>query len=318
MSLYPLLLNPVPHTRVWGGRRLETELGKTLPTAEPYGESWEVHDTATVINGAHRGRTLGDLLREYGHELIGPDNNPADGFPLLLKFLDASDWLSVQVHPNDEQARLLEGDPRGKTEAWYVLAAEAGAKLVIGVQPGTSHEVMAQAIRENKLEDLLVYGEVTPGDVLFVRANTVHALGPGMLIYEIQQSSDITYRLYDWGRMGLDGNPRQLHIEKGVQVSNLDALPKIEHVDDNAQTATVVECEYFITQRHRLTADEDLTLDTNHKRFQILTCVQGQAEIAAGTENLPLMHGQTALIPANLGAYRLRGEGVVLRSLQNT
>ena len=118
MTLYPFLLNPALHVKVWGGRKLETIMGKQLPSAEPYGESWEMHDSATVANGSHAGRTLGDLLKEYGTALVGPKNNPADGFPLLAKILDPSDWLSVQVHPDDEQARQLEGDPRGKTEAW--------------------------------------------------------------------------------------------------------------------------------------------------------------------------------------------------------
>lgn len=316
MTLYPLLLDPVPHTRVWGGRRLETEFGKMLPTTEPYGESWEVHDTAVVANGAHAGKTLGELLRVYGAALVGAGNDPAAGFPLLLKILDANDWLSVQVHPNDEQARALEGDPRGKTEAWYVLASEPGAKLVIGIQPGTSQAAMADAIRENRLEDLLVYGAVTPGDVLFVRANTVHALGPGLLIYEIQQSSDVTYRLYDWGRMGLDGKPRQLHIEKGVQVSNLAALPEITHVDETTPTATVVESAYFVTLLHRL-AGGDTLMDTEMRRFHILTCVKGSAEVEVAGAVTALPFGRTLLIPADSGAYILRGAGEVLRSLQN-
>src|SRR5262249_35572250 len=154
------------HVKVWGGRRLETSLHKQLPTNEPYGESWEMHDTSVVANGPHAGRTLGDLLKEYGHDLVGPDNTPSEGFPLLAKFLDAQDWLSVQVHPNDEQARELEGDPRGKTEAWYVLEATPGAKLVMAVKPGTTRQAMAEAIRANTLESLLVYAEVAPGDVL--------------------------------------------------------------------------------------------------------------------------------------------------------
>ncbi len=192
MSLYPLLLNPALHTRVWGGRQLETVFHKPLPTAEPYGEAWEMHDTATIVNGPLAGRTVADVLREYGHALVGPDHDPALGMPLLAKFLDSADWLSIQVHPNDEQARLLDGEARGKTEAWYVLAAEPGARLVMGVRPGTSRAEMAEAIRTNSLERLVMYADVSVGDVLFVQAGMVHALGPGLLIYEIQQSSDLT------------------------------------------------------------------------------------------------------------------------------
>jgi mannose-6-phosphate isomerase len=319
MSLYPLLLNPALHVKVWGGRRLETLLHKTLPTAEPYGESWEMHDTATVADGPHAGRTLSDLLREYGHDLVGPANNPTEGFPLLAKFLDPSDWLSVQVHPNDEQARQLERDPRGKTEAWYVLYAEPGAKLVMAVQPGTSREVMAQAIRDKTLEDLLVYAEVTAGDVLLNNAGGIHALGPGIVIYEIQQSSDVTYRLYDWGRMDLNGKPRALHIDKGVQVSNVESVPEIKHTaSNNMPVVDVVNCPYFVTLLHQLNPRNGthITLDTGGEHFHILTCIEGTATITGGHTSVELDMGRTALIPSSLGVYTLSGTARILRSHQ--
>ena len=143
-------------------------------------------------------RSLGDLAADYGADLLGMGNDPAAGLPLLAKLIDASAWLSIQVHPNDEQARALEKEPRGKTEAWVILHAEPGAKLVIGLERGTTRERMAEAIGRGQLEALLAYAEVKSGDVLYIPANTIHALGPGILIYEIQQSSDVTYRLYDW------------------------------------------------------------------------------------------------------------------------
>jgi mannose-6-phosphate isomerase len=314
-SLYPLMLQPALHTRVWGGRRLETVLGKDLPTHEPYGESWEMHDTAVVANGALAGLKLGDLLPTYGVDLIGAGNDPAHGVPLLLKFLDARDWLSVQVHPNDEQARALEGDPRGKTEAWYVIAAEPGAQLVMGVQPGTTRESMAAAIRDNQLDSLLVYVDVTAGDVLYMAAGTVHALGPGLLIYEIQQSSDVTYRLYDWGRMGLDGKPRALHVEKGVSVASLDRLPEIRHTGgDSSAVVELVSSPYFMTRLHRL---DHAPLDADSGgRFQIMTVLEGGVTVTWGEHHVPLHHGRTALIPAALGRFSVSGVGVVLISAQ--
>ncbi|NWG17688.1 MAG: class I mannose-6-phosphate isomerase [Chloroflexi bacterium] len=314
--LYPLRLNPALHVRVWGGRRLQTVFHKALPTDEPYGESWEVHDTATVADGPLAGQTLGALLATCGHDLIGPDNDPAAGFPLLLKLMDARDWLSVQVHPNDEQARQLEGEPRGKTEAWLVLDAEPGARLVIGVQPGTTRAALAEAIRQNTLQDRLVYAEVTAGDLLLNNAGAIHALGPGLLIYEIQQSSDTTYRLYDWGRLGLDGKPRALHIEKGVAVANLDTLPEIRHTaGDERPQVELVRCPYFTTIQHRLTGDA-IMLDTGGRRFDILTALDGQAAIVYNGQPTVLSVGQTALIPASLGAYTLSGPARVLRSFQ--
>lgn len=319
-SLYPLLLDPALHIKVWGGRKLETVMGKQLPSADPYGESWEMHDTATVANGPLAGRTLAQVLAAYGHDLVGPENDPTAGFPLLAKILDASDWLSVQLHPNDEQAQALEGEPRGKTEAWYVIAAEPGAKLVIGLQPGTTPDQMAAAIQANTLEALLVYADVVAGDVLFVRAGTIHALGPGLLIYEIQQSSDTTYRLYDWGRMGLDGKPRELHLDKGKQVANLDSLPKIVHTGANrSQVVDIVRERYFMTLLYQLdrTNGLSLALDTEGQHFHILTCIEGTATITSGADSVEVAQGRTALIPSSLGPYTLAGPARVLCSSQS-
>lgn len=319
MQSYPLLLDSQLKVKVWGGRKLATVMNKALPGDEPYGESWELHDTAIVRNGPLAGRSLGDVLAQYRSALIGPNNNPHDGLPLLAKILDADDWLSVQLHPNDDQARELEGEPRGKTEAWYVIAADPGARLVIGIQPGTSPEDMAQAIRENRLESLLVYANVVAGDVLFVRAGTVHALGPGLLIYEIQQSSDTTYRLYDWGRMGLDGKPRELHIDKGMQVANLNSLPPLAHTGNTtAQVVNIVNEQYFSTRLYQLNPSNgtDIALDTANQRFHILTCIKGSATILSDAEAVPLDKGDTAMIPASLGGYRLAGTAQILHSFQ--
>ena len=307
-SLYPLLLTPSLHIKVWGGRKLESELGKKLPEDAPYGESWELHDTSTVANGVHAGKTLADLIELYGAQLIGAQFDPAEGLPLLVKLLDANDWLSVQVHPNDEQAKELEGDPRGKTEAWIILATEPNAKLVIGMQQGTTQQAMADAIRDNTVEAMLEYAVVEAGDVLYMPANTVHAIGPGIVLYEVQQSSNITYRLYDWGRMGLDGNPRELHIEKGVQVSNLDKLPEVTHPMDNM----MVDGKYFQTQRH-IVDSTGIALTTNGA-FHSITCIEGDVHIEHPIEMVELQLGQTALIPATLGDYSLVGNGTVLRS----
>ena len=310
-SLYPMKLQPTLHVKVWGGRMLAERLNKTLPSPEPYGESWELHGASRLLNGSLRGKSLAELTREFGAELIGAGSDPADGFPLLAKFIDANAWLSIQVHPNDEQAQALEGEPRGKTEAWVVLNAAPAAKLVVGVRHGTGRASLAQAIQRNTLDHLLEYAEVKAGDVLYIPANTIHALGPGMLIYEIQQSSDITYRLYDWGRLGLDGQPRELHIEKGVQVSNLDALPQVQRPRGDL----LVDGAYFRAWRHVLRHDK-LNLATTG-RFQSLTCIAGALQLhAEGYPSVSLATGDTGLIPACLKAFSLAGHGVVIRSCQ--
>lgn len=307
-ALYPLLLSPSLHVKVWGGRKLASELGKDLTEDAPYGESWELHDTSTIANGVHTGKNIADLITLYGTNLIGEGFDPAEGLPLLVKLLDANDWLSVQVHPNDEQAKALEGEPRGKTEAWIILATDSKAKLVIGMTTGTSQQDMADAIRDNTVESMLEYAEVKAGDVLYMPANTVHAIGPGIVLYEVQQSSNVTYRLYDWGRMGLDGTPRELHIEKGVQVSNLDTLPDVTHPTDNM----MVNGRYFQTQRHLITGlGIDLKTDGV---FHAITCIAGSVRIEHTSEIVELQLGQTALIPATLVTYGILGEGTVLRS----
>jgi mannose-6-phosphate isomerase len=307
-ALYPMLLTPTLHIKVWGGRKLDTSMGKYLPGDAPYGESWELHDTSTVANGQYAGYELTKLIHKFGADLIGEGFDPSEGFPLLVKLLDATEWLSVQVHPNDQQARELEGDPRGKTEAWIMLETDPEARLVIGVQPGTSRETMAQAIRQGTLEELLVFAEVEQGDVLYMPANTVHAVGPGILLYEVQQSSNVTYRLYDWNRMGLDGKPRELHIEKGVQISNLSALPEVTHPEGEL----VVDGDYFQTRRFVLD-DEVLALNTNG-RFHSLTCIDGIVTVQHPLETFDVQKGQTALMPAALGDYELAGTALVLCS----
>ena len=309
--LYPLLMNPALHVKVWGGRRLETLMGKALPTAEPYGESWEIHDTATVANGPLAGQTLADVLKQYGHDLVGVKNDPALGFPLLVKFLDAADWLSVQVHPNDAQAQQYDGEPRGKTEAWYVLAGEPGSQLVYGMQAGTSKAEMAAAIRENRLEPLLNYVEVEPGDALFVSPGTVHALGPGLLIYEIQQSSDLTYRLYDWGRVGLDGQPRAMHIDKGTAVSITEYAPTVLR---GTGDRVLVECAYFRTTTRSFTGNA-VELPTGGA-FQLLTVIEGELTVTAADVSITVQHGQSAVIPAALPTYTISGTGKLLTSWQ--
>jgi len=316
MTLYPLLMNPTLHTRVWGGRALETRYHKPLPTHAPYGESWELHDTTPVANGALAGRSIIDLTRTYGADLIGADADPALGFPLLVKLLDCNDWLSVQVHPDDALAGKLEGEPRGKTEAWILLAAAPGAQIVVGIEPGTDAAGLDAAIRENRLEPLLSYQTVSAGDVVYMAAGTVHALGPGVLVYEIQQSSDQTYRLYDWGRMGLDGKPRPLHIEKSLRAARLGIKPPMSRLEDTASGGVVLGGAYFETSRHVLTGGEQV-LDTGKRRFHALTCTDGLLTVH-WDDSQPVLFsaGQTVLIPACLGVYTLTGKGEILRSYQ--
>lgn len=315
-ALYPLLLHPALHQKVWGGRRFESLLNKALPAdGQPYGESWELHDTATVVNGALAGQTLGELLNVYGELLIGRQAHPERGVPLLAKFIDSSEWLSVQVHPSDDQCMQLENARRGKTEAWYIVAAEPGAQLIIGVAPGTPRAEIAQAIRRHSLKSLLVYADIRAGDVLYIPTGTIHALGPGIVIYEIQQSSDTTYRLYDWDRPGLDGKPRDLHVEKSLAVANTDSLPDILHTaGDESPALELLRGDFFTTTLYQL-RHSSVEVETGES-FHALTCIEGGARVEAAGVEVELGLGQTVLIPADLDRYTLRGQARILRSSQ--
>ena len=308
LDLYPLKLQPALHVKVWGGDRLGSMLNKRLPSAEPYGESWELHDSAIVADGPLAGQSLGRLAREYGGALIGAGNDPDEGVPLLAKFIDAGRWLSIQVHPDDEQARRLEGEARGKTEAWLVIHAEENARLVTGFSPGVTRASIAAAIAANQLEAHLQFQPVVSGDALYIPANTVHALGPGLLIYEIQQSSDTTYRLYDWGRLGLNGQPRELHINKSLDVANFAAAPRVTHPRGDK----IVDGDYFTTWRHQL-RQSSMRIESA-ARFQALTCLEGEIRVESERGTLTLAMGETALMPACLPAFALSGTGALLRS----
>lgn len=312
MSLYPLLLEASLHVKVWGGRKLQTHFGKALATAEPYGEAWEVHDSAKVINGHHAGQTLGALLQDYGADLIGTAYDPSEGLPLLVKLIDAADWLSVQVHPNDEQAQALEGQARGKSEAWVILASEADSKLVIGVKAGVTREAMAAAIQNGTLDQHLVYADVQAGDVLYIPAGTIHAIGTGILVYEIQQSSDTTYRLYDWNRLGLDGKAREMHIEKGVQVSRVESLPTLSHARQQQSPEILVESPFFVTKW--LTPPYQ---EVANQHFAMLTCIAGQVTVIGAEMSITVNLGQSLFIPACLTDYQIAGTGEILMSQPN-
>lgn len=210
---------PIYQTRVWGGRALETTFGRTLPDAQPYGESWEVVDRAEanslIKGGKYGGKTLRQALEADSTAIMGPGWNPATPFPILVKWLDAKERLSLQVHPPAEIAPEMGGEP--KTENWYVAQAEEGAGLIVGLKHGTTKEAFAKHLAENTLEQAVHRMEVRPGDSMFVRSGRLHAIDGGNLILEIQQNSDTTYRVYDWGRVGLDGKPREMHVEQSLK-----------------------------------------------------------------------------------------------------
>ena len=301
-----LPLTPQYKERVWGGQRLHPSGSGT-----PIGEAWIAYGRSVVSAGAAQGQTLDELLLANGPELLGAraDAVPADvqaGFPLLIKLLDCADWLSVQVHPDDAQARSMVGPgERGKTEAWHMLQAAPGAEILAGVKAGTTPETLAQAIRGGTVLEVAERWPVVAGDTVFIPANTLHALGPGLLLYEVQQSSDTTYRVYDWDRPTSAG--RALHLEESVAVTDPalhgDLRPQSQTHGEGELTAS----EYFVLEGVKLAgAGETHRADTHGRSFQIVTVTAGEAELSSGSETLRLATFQTALVSAAAGAYGLK------------
>ena len=307
MILYPLLFSPVFHQRVWGGRNLETLLDKQLPPQSIIGESWEIYDTNIIINGEYSGHTLKELLSQFPREIGGTLYDGGD-FPLLVKFLDAQDWLSVQVHPNDELAQSLEGQPRGKTECWYVVEAEPDAAIIYGFSEKISAQDFRDAIDNGNVKELLHFVNVKKGDFIFVPAGTIHALGKGVIIYELQQTSDTTYRLYDWDRLGLDGAPRELHIDKGLICTDFSLINPtlnlgIESVQHEHYQEDILTNNSFFSLKRFYNFSAFQEYSSHSTSAQIMTVLQGEITLSGNFESVYVKKGKTVLLPAHLHHY---------------
>ncbi len=322
--IYPLSFEPICKDYIWGGRNLETKLGREIP-AGIVAESWEIaahpNGQTKVTAGPLAGHTLGALQAHLGERLLGSDDD-AVGFPLLIKLLDANRWLSVQVHPDDAYARAHAGE-LGKTELWIILHAEPGAELIYGLKAGVDQERFAHATRTGAIARTLHRVPVQAGDVVFVPAGTVHALGPGMIVAEIQQNSDTTYRLYDWDRTGADGKPRPLHIQRALEVIDWQMVepslvrPRILSAPDGWAREELARCPYF--QVERLTGQPGAVWadHCNGENYQIWAALSGGASIHWAEAPVEMRGISWLLLPAALGAFEVRAETdcVLLRIL---
>lgn len=301
-----LLLTPHYQRYVWGGRRLR-------PGGERTAEAWVVHESNLVANGPLAGHSLAEVSAQMGADLLGRRVTAHTGlrFPILIKLLDCAAWLSLQVHPDNEQALRLEGVGNfGKTEAWHILEAEAGAELLGGLRPGTTRDELVQAIRGGTLLEKMQRLAVQAGDTLFIPAGMIHALGPGLLVYEVQQVSDITYRVYDWDRPASEGRP--LHLEKSIAVANAQAVGAVAPVCQLAdgELRQLVTCDFFTLD---VLAGElhAAAMNTGGESFHAVTVIEGQALIEGDGWQQPLARFETAVIPAACGTYRLRPVGAM-------
>jgi mannose-6-phosphate isomerase len=300
VPLYPLVLEPLERELIWGGHALATRYGKPAARDAKIGESWECWDENRVLNGEAAGATLGDLRRSLGSDLMGVCD-PARTFPLLTKLIDARDALSVQVHPDDAYARAVEGQPAGKTECWCILEADPGASIVLGWNRDTSRGEYLERVREGSLDELLRYVAVSPGDVFHLPAGTLHAIGKGIVLFEVQQASDLTYRIYDYGRLGPGGKPRELHVEKAADVldfrqSSAGPLEPLRYDLHGLRRTALVAEQYFLLERIELDG-ERRGLDLERTPLAVMA-LDAPVELESHGRTVRLEPYQTAVVPA--------------------
>jgi mannose-6-phosphate isomerase len=314
----PLIFHPVYQPLVWGGRRLE-KWGRTLPDG-PIGEAWELADhergMSLVAEGPLAGRSLRDVVVDAGTALVG-EGFAGGEFPLMVKLIDATLRLSVQVHPDAALARKLGVGRHGKSECWVFL--DDGGEICQGTRPGIERKEFERALLEHQVPDTLNRFEARKGDVFFLPARTLHALGQGCLLYEVQQTSDITFRVYDWDRLGLDGKPRSLHIAESMETINFSQTGFGPHrpgpwrtLDDSGnQERELVECAHFALREQRVGAT--LTQPTSNL-CAVVTCLSGQGILATSAGAVAFSPLQTVLVPADAGSWRMQatGEGASL------
>ncbi|MCB7128960.1 MAG: class I mannose-6-phosphate isomerase [Candidatus Brocadiales bacterium] len=317
-DLYPLKFASIYKKTLWGGNRLGTLFGKDVPPGGCVGEAWEVadhgDDNSIVINGIYKDMRLRQLMDDAKvNDLLGRGCNTTGGnrFPLLVKLIDTSERLSLQVHPGDSYVMANEPPGEsGKMEAWYIIHADPGAWIIRGLRPGITRENLERSLKDDSLEDCLNFLSVSPGDVIFIPPGTLHAIGPGIVLLEVQQNSDITYRLCDWGR------DRELNVQKALEVINF--APPAEHRQDKTQPVLLspppkkrellLECEKFMLESLEL-ADEECGMD-DMPVFHILTVIEGSGTIVYGESGrLDVSAGESVLVPAALKRYKLCPHG---------
>lgn len=315
MKFYPLTFTPILKDRIWGGTKLKTYLNKPI-VSETTGESWEIStvpgDISVVNNGILKGKNINEIIDLYPEEILGKSVISRFGkqFPLLFKFIDAKEDLSIQLHPNDALAKERHNS-FGKTEMWYVMQADESARLVVGFKKDSNKEEYLAHLENKNLIDLLNEYPVSKGDVFFLETGTIHAIGAGVVVAEIQQTSDVTYRIYDWDRVDANGNGRELHTELALDAINYQTTPsKIDYKEEVNKSAAVVNCHYFVT--NIIALQETYIWKKVKEAFTVFMCTNGQFEMIVNGEILRYRMGDTILIPACIENLTLRGKATLL------
>lgn len=315
-NLYPIKFTPILKDKIWGGQKLKTLLNKQsdLPNI---GESWEISDvegdTSIVSNGSLKGKSLKHLLEAYKSDLLGNKNYDVfgDKFPLLIKFIDAKEDLSIQLHPNDDLAAKRHNS-FGKTEMWYVFQADEDSNLIVGFNQPVTPEKYLEHLENKTLTEILNFDKVKTGDTYFIEVGRVHAIGAGVMVAEIQQTSDITYRVYDWDRVDDEGNERELHNDLAIDAIDFD-MPdnfRVTYSKEENQSNEMVSCPYFNTSYLKVNTTLERVNDKDS--FFIYMCVDGEAKITANGVSETIKKGETLLLPAAIKSYNITSESATL------
>lgn len=315
-TLYPLKFRPILKDKIWGGTKLKSILQKdsSLPNI---GESWEISDvegdTSIVSNGNLENQSLKQLLQLYKDELIGKKNYEkfGDKFPLLIKFIDAKQDLSIQLHPNDALAKARHNS-FGKTEMWYVMQADEDSNLIVDFNQKMTTELYLEHLEQKTLPQILNFDKVKAGDTYFIEVGRVHAIGAGVMLAEIQQTSDITYRIYDWDRTDDFDNERELHTDLAIDAIGFD-MPnnfRVKYAKKPNQSNEMVSCPYFTTSY--LKVDQEIQKENTHDSFVIYICVEGEAQIKTETYSEVIKKGETLLVPAAISSYQISANDATL------
>ena len=320
-QLYPLKFKPILKHYLWGGGNLKQLFPEKISASESVAESWEIsdigEDVSIVVNGGLAGTSLRDLLKTRGAEILGKENvsQSKGSFPLLIKLIDAEDQLSIQVHPDDGYAKRSEAGKRGKTEMWYLLHTSKRAKLYCGFQSGVTRDQFLKAQKRDRYEELLQSYATQPGDVFFVPAGTIHSIGKGNILFEVQVASDLTYRLYDWGRVDKKtGNPRPTHLEKSNAVILFEnpqagkVLTKVLEKTKSFLKEELVHCPYFKVDKWTVDKSAEEKIDG---KFRIYCMTRGKGEFVSNASVVSFQAGDTFLIPAALEKVQIKSNQTV-------
>ena len=311
---YPLLFKPILKDRIWGGKKL-ANLGKQI-ASETTGESWELsmveNDLSVIVNGMYKNETIQSIITSHPNEVLGSSILQKFGiqFPLLFKFLDAKSDLSIQLHPNDELAKKRHNS-FGKTEMWYIMQADDDARIILGFKEDSSSEEYLQHLESKTLPSILKEYKAKKGDVFFIETGTIHAIGAGILLAEIQQTSDITYRVYDWDRVDENGNSRELHVDLALEAINYNKKDsEIVHKKNPNQENLLVTCDFFTT--NLIPLNGTLSINKLNDLFYVYICTEGEFEIEFNSQKLSFKAGDTVLIPAAMDKFSLAGNATLL------